>query len=120
MYSCCMCRWGPLLCVILAATAAFPVNPHKNFDQIATQADAARSGDRISEAVHLYAEALDLRPTWREGWWSLGSLLYDQDRFAEADSAFRHFIALTPKRGPGYAFLGLCEYETRSYDHALE
>jgi tetratricopeptide (TPR) repeat protein len=120
MYSCCMRRSGPLLFVLLAATAASPVNPHENFDQIAKQADAARSADRISDAIHLYIEAIHLRPTWREGWWSLASLLYDQDRFAEADSAFRHFIALTPKRGPAYAFLGLCEYETRDYDGAIQ
>ncbi len=120
MYSSFMLRASLLLIVILAATTAFPVNPQKNFDQIAKEADAARSADRVNDAINLYTDGIHLRPSWGEGWWSLGSLLYDQDRFAEAESAFRHFVALTPKPGPAYAFLGLCEYETRDYDHAIQ
>jgi tetratricopeptide (TPR) repeat protein len=49
----------------------------------------------------------------------LGSLLYEQDRFSEAQAAFRHFVAVAPKPGPALAFLGLCEYETHDYDRAL-
>jgi len=89
MYSSFMLRASLLLIVILAATTAFPVNPQKNFDQIAKEADAARSADRVNDAINLYTDGIHLRPSWGEGWWSLGSLLYDQDRFAEAESACR-------------------------------
>jgi tetratricopeptide (TPR) repeat protein len=105
------------LLILLAVT---PSNASSSFEQIAKQADAARRAEHLSDAIHLYREALHLRPRWADGWWSLGSVLYDQDRFPEAEVAFRHLVALTPKRGPADAFLGLCEYETREYDRALE
>ena len=60
-----------------------------------------------------------LRPSWSDGWWWLGSLYYEQDRFAEAQAALTRFVALAPNPGPAYAFLGLCEYETRDYHGAL-
>ena len=54
-------------------------------------------------------------PSWRD----LGSLFYDQDRFPQAEAAFRRFVSSTRKPGPAYAFLGLCEYETRDYEQSL-
>lgn len=90
-----------------------------SFQQIAKQADAARSANRPNDAIDSYAQGVRLRPSWSEGWWWLGSLLYDQERFAEAQPAFKRFIETGQKTAPGYAFLGLCEYETRDYDHAL-
>lgn len=89
------------------------------FEAVARQAEAARVQDRVSDAIRLYREGTDLRRSWADGWWYLGSLLYDQDRFAEATAAFQHLLASTSHRGPAYAFLGLCEYETGKYDDAL-
>jgi len=88
------------------------------FETVASQAEAARVQDRVPDAIRLYREGTDLRPSWADGWWYLGSLLYDQDRFAEATAAFRHLLASTSHRGPAFAFLGLCEYETGKYDDA--
>ena len=92
----------------------------KAFEALASQAEAARSADRENEAIALYGQALRQRPSWNEGWWWLGSLLYEQDRFSEAQEAFKHFVATAPKRGPGYAFLAFCEYETHRYAQALQ
>ena len=89
------------------------------FETIANQADIARSQNRIQDAIRLYREGTHLRPSWTDGWWYLGSLLYDQDRFSEATIAFHHVLASTAHRGPGHAFLGLCEYEAGKYDAAL-
>jgi tetratricopeptide (TPR) repeat protein len=86
---------------------------------IAHQAEDARSQDRVADAIRLYRLATSLRPSWSDGWWYLGSLLYDQDRFPEAAQAFQHLLASTVHRGPAHAFLGLCEYETAKYDDAL-
>jgi tetratricopeptide (TPR) repeat protein len=105
--------------LLLFVFVTIPSRASSSFEQIAKQADAARSTEHLNDAIHLYREALRLRPSWADGWWSLGSVLYDQDRFPEAEYAFRHLIASTPKRGPADAFLGLCEYETREYDRAL-
>jgi tetratricopeptide (TPR) repeat protein len=100
----------------LAASAATVPD---RFKTIARQADTARSQDRVPEAIRLYREGTHLRPSWSDGWWYLGSLLYDQDRFSEAAVAFQHLLANTPHRGPAHAFLALCEYETDKYDGAL-
>lgn len=89
------------------------------FETISKQADIARSQDRVPEAIRLYREGTRLRPSWNDGWWYLGSLLYDQDRFPEAAVAFQHLLANPSHRGPAHAFLALCEYETDNYDGAL-
>src|SRR5258708_24051639 len=109
----------PLLALLLAVSSANPATAQESFEQIAKQADAARASDRLQDAINLYSQGLSLRPSWSDGWWSLGSLLYDQDRFLDAKSAFSRFAALTSKPVPAYAFLGLFEYETKDYDHAL-
>jgi len=103
------------LSLVLPAVAVTPTR----FDAVARQAEAARSANRIPDAIRLYREATRLNPAWSDGWWYLGSLYYDQDRFSEATLALRH-IQNNPKyRGSEHAFLGLCEYETGQYDDAL-
>ncbi len=108
------------LVFLFGAAPTVSGTPQKSFAQIAKQADAARIADRVSDAIQLYSEGVRLRPSWSEGWWSLGSLLYDQDRFPEAQAAFRRFAAIATKPGPAYAFLALCEYESYEYQLALE
>ena len=102
--------------VSLVASAA---TVSDRFETIARQADAARSEDRVPGAIRLYRVATELRPSWVDGWWYLGSLLYDQDRYPEAISAFQH-LSSSSHRGPAFAFLGLCYYETGKYDDALK
>ncbi|MCI0347837.1 MAG: tetratricopeptide repeat protein, partial [Acidobacteriales bacterium] len=60
-----------------------PTTP-ETFDQVAARAEQARSANRIEEAIELYRKALSLRPRWAEGWWYLGTLLYERDAFADA------------------------------------
>ena len=107
----------PGLLIAFSLTAA-TANVPSRFDSIAKQAEAARTHDRVPEAIRLYREGTQLRPTWSDGWWYLGSLLYDQDRFSEAGSAFQH-LTKTSHNGPALAFLALCEYENGNYDGAL-
>jgi len=113
-------RWLPLVLLSLAMSswAASP-SLQESFEQIAHQAEAARAADRIRDAIDLYKRGVRLHPQWTEGWWSLGTLLYDQDRFPEATLAFQRFAANAPKPGVAYSFLGLCEYESHEYDKAL-
>lgn len=100
---------------LFASAATIP----DRFETVAKQADIARTQERAPDAIRLYREGTQLRPSWSEGWWYLGNLLYDQDRFGEASVAFKHLVASTTHRGPAYAFLGLCDYETGKYDEAL-
>jgi len=118
------CIFLPMVAAVSLLALVLTANPtaaqgSRTFEQIAREADAARASDQGQHAIDLYREGLKLRPTWNEGWWDLGSLLYDQDRFPEAEGAFRHFAASTRKPGPAYAFLGLCEYETKDYENSL-
>lgn len=105
-----------LVCLSTIACAA-PVP--SRFEAIAAQAESARAQDRIPQAIRLYREGTHLRAAWTDGWWYLGSLLYDQDRYSEATGAFQHVIASASHRRPALAFLALCEYETGRYDDAL-
>ena len=104
---------------VLLMIRCFAAEP-ATFDEISKQAAKAVAEDRTNDAIRLFRAGLKLRPAWAEGWWSLGTLLYDQDRFPDAAGAFRRFLPLTSKPGPAYAFLALCEYETRDYDQALK
>jgi len=76
--------------------------------------------DHISEAIRLYTRATALQPNWPEGWWHLGTLLFDGGRFTEARDAFAHFVSVELKEpGPGFAMLGLSEFQLKDYAKAL-
>jgi len=89
------------------------------FDRVSEAATKARAQDRIEDAIGLYRQAVKLRPSWAEGWWFLGELLYDRNRYPEARDALRRLIDLDHTTGPGFALLGLCEFETKEYAKAL-
>ncbi len=82
-------------------------------------AQAAKDAGKLEQAVELYRQALGQNPSWVEGWWSLGTLLYDLDRYPDARDAFRKLIELQPKAGPALTLLGFCEFQTREYEKAL-
>jgi len=82
-----------------------------SFATLSQRAAEARDANRFEEAVTLYTKALALRPNWTEGWWSLGTIEYDQDHYAKAALAFQKVIALDPANGTAHAMLGLCQFE---------
>jgi len=118
-------RAFPVLALLSLAAQAAPSPllqspPEQSFDQIMQQAESARAANRVSEAIVLYRQAVQLRPSWSDGWMWLGDLLYEQDRFPEAQDSFAHFLAITPAPGPAWAMKALCEFEMRDYSHSLE
>src|ERR1700691_2404430 len=60
-----------------------------DFAATAKSATAAREAGRADEAIRAYRRAEEINPTWEEGWWYLGTLLYDADRYSEAIPAFQ-------------------------------
>ena len=90
------------------------------FQAISKKADEARDAGQLVEAVKLYRQALTLNPKWTEGWWSLGTLYYDADRYAQAELAFEKVVALDPKQGTARAMLGLSEFELGQPESALK
>jgi tetratricopeptide (TPR) repeat protein len=90
-----------------------------NFDSVARSAAAARESGKTEEAIRTYKQGVAIRPDWAEGWWYLGTLLYDADRYQDASPAFQRLVALAPRFGSAWSFLGLCEYELKDYANAL-
>src|ERR1019366_719107 len=72
------------------------------FDRVSKDAAEARRQNRIQDAIGLYRQAVKMRPSWPEGWWFLGELLYDQDKYPEARDALRRLVSLDRKTGPGF------------------
>lgn len=104
------------LCLLLfVAATAFAAS----FPELAKQAAAARDSNQQNEAIRLYRECVRLNPSWAEGWWYLGTLLYDGNQFADGRDALARFLQNEPKSAPGWAMLGLCEFETAQYEPAL-
>lgn len=95
-------------------------SPGPDFETLAKKAGAARVAGRLDEAIALYRKALVLEPKWPEGHWYLGTLLYEKDAFAEARAALQPLVDFDPKSGPGWAFIGLCEFGLKRYAAALQ
>jgi tetratricopeptide (TPR) repeat protein len=105
--------------VLVLFQASHP-SSQTQFEQLAGQAAAARSAGRISDALKLYQRAVRVKPSWTDGWWNVGSILYERQDFAGARDALNELIALDPKATAAYALLGLSEYKLADYDRALE
>jgi tetratricopeptide (TPR) repeat protein len=89
------------------------------FDDLAAAAATARRNNQIPEAAELYRQAVAANADWTEGWWFLGTLSYALYRYPDCESAFTQFVKHDENRALGWALLGLCEFETGNYDHAL-
>ncbi len=114
--------------LLLAALLMFPVlfgqtapKPavSATLDRLSKEADAARTGNRIDDAIALYKKGVALHPSWDEGWWYLGTLYYDLDDYAHGRDAFRHLTSIKPEVAVPWAMLGLCEFQTRDYASSL-
>jgi tetratricopeptide (TPR) repeat protein len=103
----------------LPPQASAPAVSEQEFRQVASQADAAREGDRVDEAVSLYLRGIAMRPGWTEGWWYLATLYYDKDNYTDAAHAFSVAARQQPKAGAPVAMLGLCEFRLGQYDDSL-
>lgn len=90
------------------------------FEQLSAQAAAARDSNDVERAIALYRQGVTRRPKWAEGWYFIATMEYDRDRYKEARDAFRNFLPLDPGKGAGWALLGLCEFQTKGYELALQ
>jgi predicted Zn-dependent protease len=103
----------------LALALLLAAGPGQSFAQLSEQAAAARQANRAAEAARLYRRAVAARPEWAEGWWYLGALSYEQDKYADAVPAFTRFVKLKPDSAAGWSLLGLSEYGLRQHEAAL-
>lgn len=91
-----------------------------SFEQVSRAATRAREENHDESAIELYEQSLRLKPEWPEGRWYLSTLLYQKERFSEAQAHLRHFVAENPRAGPGWALLGMSEFQTREYTRSLD
>ena len=91
-----------------------------DFARTAKAAAAARDAGRVDESIALYQKAVRLRPSWVEGYWSLGTAYYELDKYLEAKDAFARVVRLDAKHAAARAFKGLCEFQLKDYDAALD
>src|SRR5215467_11259141 len=111
-----LARFAPAILALSQIRAQAPGS--ENFDDLARKAGELLDS-RPAEAAPLYKQALAIRSDWAEGWMSMGGALYQLDRYAECTDALRKGLALSPKIGAGWAFLGLCEAELGDPDQAI-
>ena len=107
-----------LIVFLFPAYSAAQSNP-PSFDEVVSNAAAARERDDVPHAIELYSQALQLKPAWPDGWWFLGSLQYEAEAYAAGRDALTHYIELVPDAGPAWALRGLCEFETSEYTISL-
>jgi tetratricopeptide (TPR) repeat protein len=101
------------------ASSRSPAAKTKDAQSLIVEANTARDAQQLDIAIPLYQQALALQPGWTEGWWSLGTIYYDADNYADAANAFRRVVALDPRQGTARAMLGLCEFEMGQEAEAL-
>lgn len=94
------------------------VNAESEFDRLVKLADDARLAERLDDAISLYGQALKIKPKWPDGWWYVGAIFYQKDLYPQARDAFQNLTALEPERGPAWAMLGLCLFQTGEYERA--
>lgn len=90
-----------------------------DFAAVAARADTLRRENRLIPAVESFKQALGLNPDWYDGWWYLGSILYELDRYEAAIRPLEKALELRPGEPAVLALLGLCRYETGDYEEAF-
>lgn len=105
--------------MLLAATIAAGQVASGGFDELAAKASEARKQHDVPGAIALYQQALQQKPDWIEGWWTLGTLEYESGAYALARDALTHVIDASPQAAPALAVRGLCEFNTGDYEPSL-
>jgi tetratricopeptide (TPR) repeat protein len=103
---------------IFSAAVTQDQTTRDDFANVVRAAAAARDANNFEEAIRNYQQALQLQPDWQEGLWSLASLEYERDRYADAIAPLLRLTQLAPQGAPAWNLLGLCEYETKDYANA--
>jgi|KBSMisStandDraft_5_1062788.scaffolds.fasta_scaffold01471_4 tetratricopeptide (TPR) repeat protein len=82
--------------------------------------DKALKESRLDDALTEYYKALKIKPDWTEGWWHMGLISYDAQRYEPARDALRRVVTLSPNDARSWGIMGLCEFQLKDYDPALE
>jgi tetratricopeptide (TPR) repeat protein len=89
-------------------------------EELRLAAERAISGGRLQEAVSTIEKGLAVDPSWSDGLWKIGLVLYQTDQFESALPYLTRLTELEPSRGVGWALLGMCEFQTGKPQRAIE
>jgi len=89
------------------------------FEELARAAAARQAEGKMPEAIANYEKALQIRPNWDNGLWSLAMLDYSQGRPAESVAALKSWTARNSNFGAAWAVMGLCEFALKDYNNSL-
>ncbi|HEY0758713.1 MAG TPA: tetratricopeptide repeat protein [Acidisarcina sp.] len=89
------------------------------FENAARAAAAAEASGNAPEAIRLYEHALQQRPGWDLGLFSLGMVSYSAGLYPQAVENLTRYLERNTADGSAWAVLGLCEFELKDYDNAL-
>lgn len=104
----------------LTPTQTTSKTPSQTFEELSAKAQQAYEANHPEEAADLYSRAVHLRPDWAQGWWAIGMIDYERDRYPECRDALTRMVGLDASAAPGWALLGLCEFRTKQYDAAFQ
>jgi len=108
-------RFSAILLVALCVGSSNAGTP----GDLPARATAAREANNLTEAIKLYREALANNPKWQEGWWFLGTILYDTNSYIGCRDALKRFVELKADAAPAWGILGLCEFQNGEYAPSL-
>lgn len=108
--------WFPASIVAQTASAG----TKQSFDRLLQAAETARNENRDDDAIRFYRRALSEQPESEVALWYLGTLYYEKQQYAEARDLLRQFMTVRNDAGPGWALLGICEFQLREYPRALD
>ena len=107
-----------LLAMMMACSAAGQSAQPASPARLKAEATRAQNEGTYGAATALYPRALAADPTWLEGWWRYGGLLYEAHDFQHAALAFGHLTQLAPQNSLGFAMLGVSEFELHDWSNA--
>jgi tetratricopeptide (TPR) repeat protein len=112
---------APCTCSALPIAGQEPsAESGQSFDQLLKAAETARDENRNDDSIRLFRSALTKQPESQQALWYLGTLLYENEQYAEALEVLRQFVTLRQDAGPAWALIGLSEFQLRQYPRSLD
>lgn len=106
--------------LLVANRAALAQSKSPSFADLQQRAEQVRQSNNTVEQVLLYRKMVTMRPSWGEGWWYLGTGLYELHRYSDALDAFQHLSKIDLKDGSSHALMGLCDFQLKNYEESLK
>ncbi len=98
-----------------------PRMPGVAFEDLSRRAqeewDAGPSHART--ALGFYRAGVELNPQWADGWWHIGLIYVNLDRFGDARGPLLRLLELEPDSGAAWSLLGTGDYRLGNFDLAL-